>query len=533
MAHEKLSPRQKMIGMMYLVLTAMLALNVSKEAVEAFKKVDKGLTTTIANYIKKNETIYAEFDRSLAEFPEKTGPYHRKAYRVKERTDEIFDYIQQLKIEIINTAEGIPNPAVRGNLVIVDSVSKIDDNNVPSEILIGANEDGKAYWLKTMINDYRDSLIAMIEGENTPMEAALRASLNTDDGHDPSGQPERWENNTFHSLPLVAVIALLSKMQVDIRNAETEILNYLYDQIDKATFKFDKVSAVVIPKSTYVTLGSSYEASVFLSATDSRQLPPVIVDGRQLDYDEEGRGVYSVRPSTVGVKKWGGVISLKAPDGTVKPYPFESEYVVDVANVNVNPTAVNIMYTQIANPIDVSVPGVRPDKIKIKVNGGTFSTEKVKNSKGEPYRGNWAVTPTVEAGKVVQVVVTAEDANGKQVTYPPYEFRVKNIPKPESQFAGKNSGPVPIGTLRASDQLFAVLKDFEFDLTYTVTEFTMAFVDRFGLAERSATGSRLTQEQKDIIGRLTRGQTLTFYNIKARSPYGKIEELSPIVLKVD
>jgi gliding motility-associated protein GldM len=365
------------------------------------------------------------------------------------------------------------------------------------------------------------------------MEAALRSGLNTDDGKDPSGQPERWENNTFHNLPLVAVITLLSKIQVDVRNAETEILNYLFDQIDKATFKFDKVSAVVIPKSTYVTLGSNYEASVFLSATDSRQLPPITVDGRQLEYDEEGRGIYTARPSSLGIKKWGGVISLKAPDGTLKPYPFSTEYSVGEPNVIVSPTAVNIMYMGIANPIDVSVPSVRPDKIKIRVTNGTYSTEKVKNSKGEPYRGNWAVTPTVEAGKVVQVIVSAEDANGKLQTYAPYEFRVKNIPKPESQFAGKNSGPISLGVLKATDQVFAVLKDFEFDLTYTVTEFTMAFVDRFGLAERSTTGSRLSPEQKEIISRLTRGQALTFYNIKARAPSGKIEDLGPIVLKVD
>ena len=97
MAHERLSPRQKMIGMMYLVLTAMLALNVSKEAVEAFKKVDKGLTLTIANYALKNNLIYREFDRAAAENPEKAGKYKTTAYEVKSRANEIFDYITGFK----------------------------------------------------------------------------------------------------------------------------------------------------------------------------------------------------------------------------------------------------------------------------------------------------------------------------------------------------------------------------------------------------------------------------------------------------
>ena len=98
MAHERLSPRQKMIGMMYLILTAMLALNVSKEAIEAFKKVDRSLTQTITNYVSKNNLIYAEFDRAAAENPTKAGKFKTAAYEVKARADELFNFIQDLKI---------------------------------------------------------------------------------------------------------------------------------------------------------------------------------------------------------------------------------------------------------------------------------------------------------------------------------------------------------------------------------------------------------------------------------------------------
>ena len=124
MAHERLSPRQKMIGMMYLVLTAMLALNVSKEAVEAFRRVDKGLTQTIANYAIKNNMIYQEFDRAAAENSEKAGKYKTAAYSVKERADEAYNFIQGLKIEIINRAEGPDNLAVKGNEIDIDVVEK-------------------------------------------------------------------------------------------------------------------------------------------------------------------------------------------------------------------------------------------------------------------------------------------------------------------------------------------------------------------------------------------------------------------------
>ncbi len=394
MAHEKLSPRQKMIGMMYLVLTAMLALNVSKEAVEAFKKVDKGLTQTIANYAVKNNDIYKEFDRADAENHAKAGKYKTTAYNVKQRADEAFDFIQGLKIEIINTAEGPDNLAVKGNEVDIEEVKRIDDTNIPSEILIGANENGKANDLKAILNEYREFLIATLEGKNPTAEAALRNSLNTEDGINKDGEKERWENLNFQTLPLVAVICILSEYQLSIRNAETEVLNYLYTQIDASSFKFNKLNAIVIPNSNYVTLGSDYEAKVFISATDSTQQPEIFVGDNKLELDESGKGIYKVRASSVGPKKWGGVIALKAPDGTTRNYDFSSEYAVGEPNVIVSPTAMNVMYLGIGNPIDVSVPGVSPDKISIKVVNGTFSTEKVKNSKGEPFKGKWAVKPT-------------------------------------------------------------------------------------------------------------------------------------------
>ena len=381
MAHEKLSPRQKMIGMMYLVLTAMLAINVSKEAVEAFKKVDKGITQTIANYTLKNDIIYRDFDRAAAENPTKAGKYKTTAYQVKERAEEAFNYIQGLKIEIIKKAENDPEtPAVKGNEVIIEEVKRIDDTNVPSEILIGANENGKANDLKALLAEYRQFLITTLDGKNPTAEEALKSSLNTDDGINKDGVKERWENLNFQTLPLVAVICILSEYQVSVRNGETEVLNYLYSQIDASSFKFTKLDAIVIPTSSnYVTQGSDYEARVFISATDSTQFPVITVGDSKLPLDESGKGIYKIMATSTGPKKWGVVIALKAPDGSIKNYPFESSYFVGEPNVIVSPTAMNVMYMGIPNPIDVSVPGISPDKIKIRVVNGSFTTERVKN----------------------------------------------------------------------------------------------------------------------------------------------------------
>jgi gliding motility-associated protein GldM len=552
MAHERLSPRQKMIGMMYLVLTAMLALNVSKEAVEAFKKVDKGLTLTVANYIKKNNLIYEAFDKAAAQNKAKAGPWKDKAYEVKQRADELFDYIQGLKIEIINTAEGPENLAVKGKEVIIEEVKRIDDTNIPSQILIGANENGKANDLKALISSFRDDLINILGGKNLSIEASLKNILNTDDGVDPAGEKERWENLNFQTLPLVAVVTILSKMQVDVRNAETDVLNFLYEQIDARSFKFNRLVPTIITNNTYIMQGNEYQAQVFIAATDTTQAPEVTVgtyktttnaDGTSsyemvgnfstLPLDDAGRGIYKVRATSSGPKTWGGLISLKAPDGSVVKFPFEANYSVGVSSVVVSPTAMNVLYVGIDNPIDISVPGVGPDKLRATMKNGNISKGQSKNSKGEFFPGTWIAKPDV-AGQMAQIIVSAE-INGKQQTFPGYDFRVKPLPKPAAQFANKQGeGSITKGEATAQQAVFAVLNDFDFDLRYNVTEFTLSFDDKGFNVSKDSKSNRITDEQKkEVIERLTRGKKLYVEKIKAVGPDKKVVDLNPIIITIN
>jgi hypothetical protein len=190
------------------------------------------------------------------------------------------------------------------------------------------------------------------------------------------------------------------------------------------------------------------------------------------------------------------------------------------------------MYIGIPNPIDVSVPGISPDKIKIKVVNGSFSTDRVKKSGGQDYfKGSWAVKPNA-VGQDVQVIVTA-DINGKPTQYAPYPFRVKPLPTPIAQFAQKSTGSVPRATAAAQQGVFATMPDFDFDLQYTVTGFTILYSDKGNDYEESSTNSNLTPKQKDLISRLTRGKYLTIKDIKALGPDGKTKDLQPVILKID
>jgi gliding motility-associated protein GldM len=554
MAHERLSPRQKMIGMMYLVLTAMLALNVSKEAVEAFKKVDKGLTKTIENYAAKNSIIYDAFDKAAAQNPAKAGPAREKAISVKQRADELFNYMQDLKVEIISTAEGPETLALKGKEVIIEEVKKIDENNVPSEILIGANENGKANDLKALIASFRDDMIDLVGGKNVSIEESLNSIFNTEDGLNKSGEKERWENLTFQALPLVAVITILSKMQVDVRNAETDVITHLYEQIDARSFKFNKIIPTIKPTSTYVMIGNEYQAEVFLSATDTTQSPVITIgdyttstnaDGTKkyemvgsnyltLTPDETGKASYKVRPGSLGQKGYSGLITIKAPDGTIQSYPFNEKYSVGESSVTVSPTAMNVLYAGIENPIDISVPAVGSDKVRATMKNGIIDKGKLKNTKGEFFPGDWKAQPTTEAvGQIAQIIVSAE-INGRLQQFPPRDFRIKSIPKPVATFANK-SGDVKIAKdeLLAQQAVFANLEGFDFDLRYAVTEFKMTInVQGFDRTEPS-TNNRLTDKQKALLTGLTKGKKLFIEGIKAVGPDKKPQDLSPIIITVN
>jgi gliding motility-associated protein GldM len=545
MAHGKETPRQKMIGMMYLVLTAMLALNVSKEAVDAFKKVDQGLTKTVANYEKKNNLSYEEFERAFSENPTKAGPWRNKAIAVKDRANELFEFIQDLKLQIILTAEGEDTPAIEGREVIIDEVKRIDENNIPSEILIGADENGLANDLRALINEYREFLIETVDGGSISVEESVRESLNTDDGRATDGSVERWENNTFQALPLVAVITILSKLQVDVRNAETDVLNYLYDQIDASSYKFNKIVANVNTNSSYVMRGNEYQASVFIAATDTTKQPEILVgqyrtttnadgtksyemvgDYEKLEIDDQGRGIYRKTATSLGEKPWGGLINIVAPDGSTVSYPFSSSYNVGAPNVVVSPTAMNVLYIGLDNPIDISVPGVGSDAISATMTNGT-----IKRGRLEKYRGEWLAKPEV-AGREASINVSAV-VNGERMRFPPYTFRVQNIPDPVAKFANMSEGTVPKNIALAQPGVFAVLEGFLFDLEYNVTGFKMIVTQRGFDREASSNGARVTVEQRALIDGLNRGQKLYITEIKAVGPDGKQRNLPPIILTIN
>jgi len=260
-----------MISLMYLVLTAMLALNVDKSVLDAFAMVDQGLMKTIENFNSKNESVYTEFNNAAQENPQKAGKLNLEVMNIKQRTDSLYNYITHLKEMIVKRADGAEGD--------INNIEAKDDLNIAAEIMI-VKKNGAA--LKNAIEEYRNHLISLVDPSNTALISAIEKSLDTSAPPVVEGKTESWESSKFEGYPLIAVVTLMSKMQSDIRNTESDIINYLYAQIDASSFKFNKLQAQVLAKSDYVLEGGTYEAKVFISAMDTTAKPEIIVNGNVL-----------------------------------------------------------------------------------------------------------------------------------------------------------------------------------------------------------------------------------------------------------
>lgn len=459
MAGNKLSPRQKMIGMMYLVLTALLALNVSKDILDAFILVNNGLENTLVNYKEKNNLLYNDLDNAKAIDPKKVTPIWQKAQEVKTLSNEMISYLDELKTRLIKETDKLEQQTA--DTIKLKSVTNKDNYDIPTLLLIGQSEDGSnglARELKNKLSDYKVSLTNIVDEKD---RASLKLDIKTEDVLTHEGQ-QNWEVATFYNTPLAATITLLSKIQTDIKNAEHEVISKLMQSISKHDFKFDTIAAKLIPTSSYVMLGEKYQADVFVAAFSTTQNPEIYIG----EYDSasnslktildtvsviKGMGKYSVPTSKEGFVSYEGMIKLKSPMGEVKNYPFKSEYIVAKPSLVVSPDKMNVFYIGPKNPVSVSVPGVASENLQVTISSG--SIKKVAN-------GKYEVTLPNGAPKNVSVSVSAKMPNGTTRSMGSMPFVAKKLPMP-LPYINKKTGQFSTNTaqLKAYSKIYASYGD--------------------------------------------------------------------------
>ncbi len=506
----KETPRQKMIGMMYLVLTAMLALNVSEEFMNAFKLVNDGLETTATNFASANKMTYDAFEQSMKNDPVKTKPFRDKALLAQQYSQELDKYIKEIKKELTEAAGGIDEET--------GDIAKRSDMEIGVQLMV-TNKKGSE--LKAKILETRKKYLDLVDAsERNNFDFSLNA---IEPGPDKEGIKKSWEVKNFEGVPVTAIVTILSKIQNDNKNAEAEVTKYLLSKINATDFKFDQLEATVIAPTSYVLVGQPYEAEVFISASSSTQDPSIVVGGRTLPV-ENGKGKYIVTPTQEGEVKWGGVINVKTPDGSIKPYKFEQTYTVAKPTAVVSADKMNVFYVGVDNPVSISAPGVPKNKIKATISG-----------EGASITGaNGVYTVRVaKPGTKVMVTVSGQDAKGNVKTLGGMEYRVKRIPDPVAKVAGLTSGSISASQLKAQRGVFAVLDNFDFDLKFNVKSFSAIIIRaRQDLIRLQSNSAAITPEMLGAMNGLGPKDKVIFDDIVASGPDGSNRKLNSVVISI-
>lgn len=510
----KETPRQKMIGMMYLFLTAMLAINVSNEVLDAFTIIDNGLVKTVQTFEEKNKVIYGEFERALDANTTKVKPSWDKAQVIQSKSDELCEQLQNIKLDLVKIADG---PEGR-----LDSIQKKDNIDVAAQLMIVG---GKGKLLKGEISDYREHILSLIPVKDSLFKHAIAETLNTDDPKKkkPDDPAYTWESLQFAHIPLVGAVTLLSKLQTDVRSVEFDAVKYLFNQIEAESFPFNKLKAQVIAKSNFVLKGDSYEAEVFLAASDTTQNPRITLTGggeiKTFDANSR-RGIYSRKETKLGQKSWGGVVYYTTPSGEIKDYPFEAEYIVSEPQVVVSPTKMNVFYAGVDNPVSVSAPGFTAQNIRASVDNGKL----IRKGKG------YIAQPKV-VGKLANVLVEGK-LDGKWRKLKTVEFRVKAIPDPVAMVAGKSGGSINKNLLAIQTGVDAVLKDFDFDLKFKIKSFTVSTQIKGFTRDEKSKSDYFTKAQIKLLKGLRKNQKVYIEDIKVSKPDGSTSNLSAISFRI-
>lgn len=513
----RMSPRQKMINLMYIVLTAMLALNVSSDVLNGFTLVEDGLKRTNSNVSDRNAALYMQLEEFTRQNPQKGKPWLDKAADVRRQTLSLYKYIDSLKLAIVRDADGVDGK--------VDNILNQDNLEASSKVMVTYGNGAK---LERRLAAYRKYIAAYIA--DPKKQAAIQKALATEPVLQKGSMIKvPWVSGMFENMPVVASVTLLSKLQNDLLFAEGEALQTLVASVDAGDVRVNKLDAFVIPNSKLVMRGGKYSADIVLAAVDTTQRPAIFVNGRQLPANTR---TYEFMAGQTGTFTYSGYLDVTRGDGTTSRYPFQSDYTVIEPTATVSATMMNVLYAGINNPISISVPGVAQNAVSATMTNGSLTRS------GD----HWNAHPTrVGAECVITVTATFE---GRSQTVSTSTFRVRKLPDPTAYIAYKDSKgnenhykgskPFAKSLLLAANGLDAAIDDDLLNVHYSVVDFETIVFDSMGNAmpEKSA-GSRFSERQKTSFRRLSRGKRFYITRIRAKGPDGIVRDLSPMEVIVN
>lgn len=517
-------PRQLMINLMYLVLTALLALNVSNEILNAFRTLSSSIDKSNESIETRNKEIYAailENEKAPGQ-AEKVRPYREKADEVVKRADEMHKYLEDWKKKIVMQAGGY-NPHDP------QFPEKMDDIDATTLLLVekkGGNE------LKQKIEEMRAFLLSQVSNSDAlaPLMPLKIDPVKPND-HNPRGD---WSIGNFEHMPAVAAMALFSKYQNDVRSSEALVVKQLFEEAHLKDIKFDTIGAIAVPKQSYALEGDKIEASIMLAAFNKAQRPEV----------KGMSGGGSTKPSVNGVIPWEtiakgtglqtvkGKIVLQTENGPIER-DWKFEYMVGTTGASMQLDKMNVFYIGVANPVTVAAAGYSVEDVSLQIAGADVRAD----SFGR--KGHFNIWSDKPGNVDVNIMAKPKDGTGlKKVGV--FPVRVKRIPDPKAKLGNSVGGGMSAALFRNMIAPAAVLEGFDFDAKFQVVGFSFSMLPKgkdfqgpYTVENRS--GCRFS-DNKDILKLMNTaraGDRIFIEQIKAVGPDKTTRNLSPLLFTLN
>ena len=517
---QRVSPRQKMINLMYVLLMAMLALNVSSDVLNGFTLVDQSLSRSSTNAGKQNEVLYNDFESFMAQNPEKVREWYNRATHVKSISDSLYALADQLKVRIAKKADG--KNGDYNNLV------NREDLEASTYVML-APGSGQGKQLFDAITQYREEILTMVT--DSIQREIIKNNFSTEVPKRDISLLKNWQEYNFENMPAIAAIALLTKLQNDVRYAEGEVLHNLVRNIDVGDVRVNQIRSLVIPTSRNVVRGSEFSAQIILAAVDSTQRPEIYIEDKLL---ETANGEYTKLCNTTGDYTLNGYMLVSDGAGAQTRYDFSQKYTVVEPTATVSASLMNVLYAGFENPVSISVPGVPNNKI-------TASIAKGNGTLKSDGAGGYIVIPS-QVGEDIAIGVTARNEEGRNQSMGEYIFRVRQLPDPTPfiEFKDKDGntqryrGGAPFSkqSLMSTDGIVAAIDDGLLNIGFKVLSFETVFYDNMGNAiPLMSQGASFTARQKDMFRSLSRGKRFYISHVRAIGP-DNIERQLPTSLEV-
>ena len=501
-------PRQKMINLMYLVLTALLALNVSAEILNAFKTVNNSLTAASSTLDKKNTNIFSSFKASLndASTHDRAAIWEPKAQKAQQLANNMIAYINSLKQRVLEEAKYNP----------VDSSFREDDLEAATRVMTDPGQAGDS--LHNELEKFKTALLGVDPEIRKEFENSLPIDLTIPETKNKAHQ-EDWSASYFYMTPAVAAITILSKFENDVKNSEAMVVDYCFQQVGAVKQVFNAYQPLVGQSSNYLMPGQELIISAGIGAYNADAKPRVTIDGVAVPINANGVAEYKMAAGGTGSYTKNVVISyFNQATNKQEQTSFPLTYSVgSPTGASVSADAVKVFYVGLDNPISVSGGNVGDEKVSVSMSNGSLT---------KTAAGKYIVRP----GKAGTPAVVTVNADGKTSTF---DFKVKDVPDPVAKVGINKGGRMRVNDFKAQPGIRADLENFVFEgVKFNVTGYTAVLTGAgFQVLQfRDVKGGSFSSIQ-DLIEKCKPGTTVTIDNIAAAGP-GGTRYLPPIVFNL-